>query len=164
PVSGTNTGTCIATGTPSGGTFVWSVNTDRISLSSNVGQIITYTSANPSVTGQPTVISVTYTLNNVTTPPFTVGNIWVRQPTSLAVLSDAPTTVTCNVGSYTFSGPHRERVYDTRDQMGQSLSDAGISTTTVESFPYTTTCNNFTLTTGNPNTPRFTDTLEFCAS
>jgi hypothetical protein len=162
PVTGTNTGTCTATGTPANGTFSWSVNTDRVNLSATTGATITYTSANPSAMGQPTVITVTYTFNN-TPVSATIGNIWVRQPTSLAVRSDTSTTITCMEGGFTFPGPQRQRGYDALDQLGESIFDVGIATNTVESFPYTHTCSGtYTLSTGNPGGSKFTDTYRFC--
>jgi YD repeat-containing protein len=138
----TLTGTCTATGTPSGGSFSWQSSTTAISLTPNAATA-SYSSANPSSTSGDTAITVTYTANSQSASA-TFGAITVHKPTSLQAgavqaAGTAPCTLPCltnpgngscaaTVGtSCTYSAAQSQRIYTVLDQFGTSFASVGIN-------------------------------------
>ena len=155
--TGFNTGSCVATGNPAGGTYSWSTSSGTISLASTSSSSVQFTSQGASGSKGDTSVTVTYTLNGQSSRPATYSGITVHEPTSLTVASDStnPTgktyTVPCPVPnqskcaalstSCTYSSYLRERQFDVLDQFGQDLAAIGLNSFYVhESLPVSGTC------------------------
>jgi hypothetical protein len=164
--TGTNTGTCTATPSISGGTYSWVSNKNTVSLSGNTSATVTYSSSNPSTAMGDTILTVTYTLNGQA-PTASSPGITVHKPTSLAVAQnvtqdgtetlditcagtyacpDAYGSCPCTYGSGLCSqtGPVFIRIYAVQDQFNppNQFDQVGISyTNNAEAFTsISTTC------------------------
>jgi hypothetical protein len=168
---GTDTGSCMATVSPSGGSLTWSANVNTVALSPS-GTSVTFTAANPSSTLGDTTIKATYTYNGASASASSSG-ITVHKPTALEVLGGAyqsggQTFTVGNTGSYacpdaygttsntygsgttSYTGYFYIRTYSVLDQLNppNQFNSVGISQANItESFA------NFSSTCCNPSFP-----------
>jgi hypothetical protein len=161
--------TCTATGTPSGGTFAWSLkgNAAAATIAAN-GSSATVTAAGQSGSSGDTDVYVSYGFNGESAAEFQPTT--VRDPSGLTVVSDSGTQQDYNclqngLANYT-SGDQRFIQYEVTDGLGV-VNVAGIPLT--EAFtPGTNTCNaamhtrgGATLADGEFNAP---DQLVMCSN
>jgi hypothetical protein len=164
---GTNTGTCTATVSISGGSVTWSKNGNTVTLSPN-GTSVTFTAANPSSTLGDTIITAKYSYGSAS-PSANSSGITVHKPTSLKILaggyqSGGQTFTVGNTGSYacpdaygttnniygsgttSYTGYLYIRTYSVLDQLSPAnqFSSVGISNANItESFSgFSSTCCN----------------------
>ena len=160
---GLNTASLTATGTPSGGTYAWSiVSGNSVTLSTRTGNSVTLTSQSAGTTQ----VEATYTLNGVPGSQIIVET--VQQPTSTLVYADTGTTQDFNCQSFVglkYNGDQRTVSYETLDQSGNDISNAGMPA--VEAFTNVTTSCGVSPTPGNGQTitgGAFTDLFALCSS
>jgi hypothetical protein len=176
--SSTSSGKCNTTTSPAGGTFSWSVNKTTVTLNASGGGA-SYTAASQSSASGDTVITVKYTVNSESATAQSAG-ITVHNPTSLSVNSDTtnssgqscnvsclknPGDGTCNASTSMcgYSSYLRQRIYSVIDQLQNKFESVGLSSVNVtESLPYTTTCQNLSLTPKASSTSPFTDSYFLC--
>ncbi|HEV2247601.1 MAG TPA: Ig-like domain-containing protein [Terriglobia bacterium] len=166
--TGTNSGTCTVTGTPSGGTYSWTSNKTTLTLAGTANATVTYTSNGPSSTMGDTVLTVKYTLNGQSGQASSTG-ITVHKPTSLQVVSGSyqsggqtftvsntgsfacsdaygKTTNTYGSGTTSYTGYLYVRTYSVLDQLSPAnqFNNVGISKANItESFTsFSSTCCN----------------------
>ncbi len=85
---GPNTIEIEGSGTPSGGNFQWSTSSGKITLTTLNNTRVRVTSVAASGSQNDIPITVTYTVNNQASAPFTFNIITVVKPTSLQLISD----------------------------------------------------------------------------
>lgn len=117
--------TLTATGTPAGGTFSWSESSNnRVTLSATSGSSVTVKAGKPSEAENDVTVSVTYTVNGITTSPAQL-QMTVRKPTSLVKTGTDTTTseARCTTSSGAAGcGVKRTFVYQVKDQLGKNFS------------------------------------------
>ena len=125
--------TLIASGNPTGGTFSWSTTSGKITLTTLNNTRVRVTSVAASGSPNDIPITVTYTVNNQTSDPFTFNIITVVKPTSLQLISDttdpdghicdpsAPNNQ-CDKSKFSGNGSYtsyrKDRTYRILDQFG----------------------------------------------
>lgn len=124
PMGTLNSVTLTATGTPGEGTFSWSTTSDKISLSATSGASITVTAVKESAAENDSPVSVTYTVNGITTSPGMLA-LTVRKPTSLrrtgTDTTSEPRRCTTSGGS-AGCGVNRTFVYQVVDHLGKDFA------------------------------------------
>jgi hypothetical protein len=155
----TVTGTCTATGTPTGGSFVWTAAGGTINLTpSQNGSSATYTSTSASSKVGDTTITVKYTYQSQQPVSATSSAITVHKPTTLVAGVVAPNGTaactlpcltkpgngTCSVTagtSCTYNANQFQREYKVYDQFNNFFQSVGIN--------FATVTENITLTSNN---------------
>lgn len=175
---GPNTSEIEGSGTPSGGNFQWSTSSGKITLTTLNNTRVRVTSVAASGSQNDILITVTYTVNNQTSDPFTF-NITVVKPTSLSIVSGTSSTTaeaSCTTpGGLAGCGVTRTFKYQVRDQFTLPIQVGGmpiwdsiqagapngcnlVGFTTTCSPPNTGPCNKVTFGNG-----QFDETLSICA-
>ena len=178
----TTQGSCTAVGSPSGGTYAWTVSTSAVTLSAS-GSTASYTAANPSSSQGDTLITVAYTPPGTAVVKGTSAPITVYKPTGLSgstvtskgsATCNTPCLASPNSGSCTvktgttcsYAAPQFARTYDVLTQIqGVKLIEAIGSANVTESVKLTSNnCGGSGITVGNATSSEFTDTYGKCDS
>jgi hypothetical protein len=167
-----------ATGNPSGGTFSWSKNSTKVTLSNTTSATVTVTSAVASDFRNDVTITVTYTVNNQSTTAS--QDITVVKPTSLTQTSSTPNPTghtcdpsapsnSCATSNFTGNGIYSSYLttitYDVMDQFTPAQVITGFTLFISESYtPLQGSCTSGTSTfTGTGVGQSITDCFFFCA-
>jgi len=166
-----------ATGTPSGGTYLWSLSSGSgiVSLSNTTASTVTVTSQ---AVGTATVqVKYTYNSQNATASK----NVTVQKPTRLSIVSGTSVAVPeagCSPPNNA-CGMNRQFQYQVLDQSGAPIAAAGMqfwdkiftsSPNTCSLTSYSTTCTAYGIPNGGPCGPQtdssgqFIETLTICST
>jgi hypothetical protein len=178
--SGVNSTTLVANGSPSGGTYSWSVSNSKIGLSSNSGDTVTATGQTPSTSRNDVTVTVTYNLNGVSNSA--TLQMTVLKPSGLVASNIVQLQEgSCPVGSTSGCGTTKLLDWTVFDQWGSAIAVAGIdfwdsiSTTSPNTCflgagSFATTCSSAGLTNSGPcnqstnSSGSFSDTYSLCST
>jgi hypothetical protein len=161
-----NTIQLTATGTPAGGTYLWSTTSSLVTLTNTSSATVTVRSVSQSASANDVTINLAYTVNVQTA--HTLTTLTVQKPTSLFLLATTYQGTphfpfTCASGS---TGWERDVGWQVLDQFGSPMQFANMSASDTITLGQPNTCGASGALIGTANTDssgQFRDSYSFCS-